>query len=124
MRKVWSLLLLALSGGCSVTPYDPPAPPTPPIVVPPTPGPVDPPKPAPAPASAVQWATVRTLAAGQSETVVRTAMSIPPVTDTKQDDGSKLVRWAAAHPDGKGRYVVVQFDGGILTGFAVLPMVE
>ena len=124
MRRIWIALLLAISGGCSVTPVNPPAPPTPPIVVPPTPGPVTPPKPAPAPTSAVPWATVRTLAIGQTEAVVRAAMAATPETDVRQDDGTTLVRWVAAHPDGNGRYVVAQFEAGALLGFAVLPYVK
>ena len=61
---------------------------------------------------------------GQDEAVVRAAMGVKPETDTVQDDGTKLVRWVGAHPDGNGRYVVVQFDRGVLLGVAVLPYVE
>lgn len=122
-RHLWSLLLLALSGGCSVSPVNPPDP----FVEPPQPDPMPLPpdniKPAPAPTGAVSWATVRTLAIGQDEATVRAAMGVKPETDVKQDDGTILVRWPAAHPDGSGRYVVVQFDRGVLLGFAVLPMV-
>ena len=125
MRRLWSVLLLAIAGGCSVTPVVPPPEPLPqPAPVPPTPGPTDPIKPAPAPTSAVSWATVKTLAVGQAEAVVRAAMGVKPETDTVQDDGTKLVRWVASHPDGNGRYVVVQFDAGTVAGMAVLPFVE
>lgn len=124
MRRLWSVLLLAIAGGCSVTPVTPPEPLPQPSPPPPTPGPTDPIKPAPAPTSAVSWATVKTLAVGQTEAVVRAAMGTKPETDTVQDDGTKLVRWVAAHPDGNGRYVVVQFDAGTVAGMAVLPFVE
>ena len=124
MRRLWSVLLLAIAGGCSVTPVTPPEPLPQPSPPPPTPGPTDPIKPAPAPTSAVSWATVKTLAVGQTEAVVRAAMGVKPETDTVQDDGTKLVRWVAAHPDGNGRYVVVQFDAGTVAGMAVLPFVE
>ena len=126
MRRLWSIVLLAIAGGCSVTPVVPPPEPLPqPSPPPPTPGPTDPIKPAPAPTNgAVPWSTVRTLAVGQTEAVVRTAMGTAPVTDAVQDDGTKLVRWVAAHPDGNGRYVVVQFDAGTVAGMAVLPFVE
>ena len=123
MRRIWSLLLLARAGGCSGTPVTPPEPLPQPSPPPPTPGPTDPIKPAPAPTSAVSWGTVRTLAVGQDEATVRAAMG-PPVLDVRQDDGTRLVRWIGAHPDGNGRYVVAQFDGGVLLGVAVLPYVE
>ncbi len=125
MRRLWSIVLLAIAGGCSVTPVVPTPEPLPqPSPPPPTPGPTDPVKPAPAPTGAVSWATVKTLAVGQAEAVVRAAMGVKPETDTVQDDGTKLVRWVAAHPDGNGRYVVVQFDAGTVAGMAVLPFVE
>lgn len=118
MRR-WTWLLTALLTACTVTPVDPvgPAP------VPPTPGPVDPVNPAPTPTNSVSYPTVRTIAAGQDEAVVKTAIGFPPVMETRQDDGTKIARWAAVNGTGAPRWLDVQFEAGKVAGYALLPRV-
>lgn len=115
-------VVLALSAvvfwGCSESWVGPVTPVTPVDPVEPQPAP-------PAPSQVATYAAVHSILPGWTRSQVEAAMGFPATLESRQDDGTSILRWPAVGATGAPRWADVQLDaGGLVIGHVLLPRLE
>lgn len=124
-RLAMALVALVLLGACQWDgPLVPVVPPTPPVV-PPEPGPGPDPTPIPVPAGVVPYEATQRVVPGLTVAEVTSIAAMAPALDTRQDDGTRILRWPSVSASGAARWLDVHFDAaGRVMGRSLVPRVQ